>query len=98
MWEGGEIRRTPSGPQGEEESGEKVIQEEGERDGGARDREDTEERTTDQRIWMTGERFDLDRGITDDEANEGDWNNAATREAERNSPPRFWRSMANPGV
>ncbi|KAJ1118039.1 hypothetical protein NDU88_006234 [Pleurodeles waltl] len=34
----------------------------------------------------------------DEEDRERDQNNAATWEAERSSPPRFWRSVANPGV
>ncbi|KAJ1107341.1 hypothetical protein NDU88_004733 [Pleurodeles waltl] len=96
--EGGEIRRSATGPEGEKESGEKADLEEEERDVGSRDREDTNERTPDRRTWETGERLALERGIKDDEATEGAWSNMASWEAERNSPPRFWRSVADPGV
>ncbi|KAJ1104899.1 hypothetical protein NDU88_002307 [Pleurodeles waltl] len=88
--EGGGTRRVVSGPQEEKESGEKAIEEEEERDGGEKDREDTVERTPVRRTGETGQWFVPDRGIEDAEAAEGDRNNAATWEAERNSLPRSW--------
>ncbi|KAJ1135723.1 hypothetical protein NDU88_002158 [Pleurodeles waltl] len=96
--EDGKIRRSASGLNGKKESGVKADQGEEERDGGTRDQEDTEARTPDRRIWGTGGKFLRDRRNKDDEDHEGDWNNAATWEAERNNPPRFWRSVADPGV
>ncbi|KAJ1099055.1 hypothetical protein NDU88_004159 [Pleurodeles waltl] len=96
--EGGEIRRSASEPNEEKESGWTADPGEEERDEETRGKEDTEARTPDWRIWGPGERFHCDWRNTDKEDHEGDQNNAATREAERNSPPRFWRSMADPGV
>ncbi|KAJ1159850.1 hypothetical protein NDU88_000354 [Pleurodeles waltl] len=96
--EGGAIRRLASGPEGKKEWGEKAIQGEEERHGGARDREDTEERTPGWGTWETREWFALDQRIEDDRETKGDWNIVAIWEAERNSLPCFRRSVADPGV
>ncbi|KAJ1171151.1 hypothetical protein NDU88_003022 [Pleurodeles waltl] len=99
MREGGDIRRSASGPKREKESGKKVSREkesrekvdqgEEEREDGTRGQEDTEARTPDRRIWGPGERFHHDWWNPDKEDREGDRNNAATWEAERSSPPRL---------
>ncbi|KAJ1204228.1 hypothetical protein NDU88_008009 [Pleurodeles waltl] len=96
--EGGGTKRSASGPQKGKESGEEQIEEEEERDGGVRDCKDNVERTPGRRTVETREWFVPERGIEDGEAADGDWNNAATWEAERKSLPRFWRSVAYPGV
>ncbi|KAJ1092130.1 hypothetical protein NDU88_005242 [Pleurodeles waltl] len=97
-WEVGGIRRSASAPQKRKENGEERVDEEGERDGGVREREDDMANTPGRRTLETGEWFVPDRGIEDDEAAIGDRNNAVTWEAEHKLLPRFRRSVAYPGV
>ncbi|KAJ1083757.1 hypothetical protein NDU88_003912 [Pleurodeles waltl] len=89
------MTKSASGPQDEKEVGELTIPTEEEQDGETTDQEDTGERNPGWEIWEIGEWFALDQGLKDNRAAEGDGGNAATREAERNIPPHFWRSMAD---
>ncbi|KAJ1140470.1 hypothetical protein NDU88_006822 [Pleurodeles waltl] len=92
------MKKSASGPEDEEELGEEANPNEEEQDGETTDREVTKERNPGRKIWETGARFALDRGLKDYGAAEGDGRNAATREAERNIPSCFWRSVADSGI
>ncbi|KAJ1207967.1 hypothetical protein NDU88_003357 [Pleurodeles waltl] len=92
------LRRAASAPQGEKENGKERVDEEEKRDGGVRERKDDVERSPGQWTLETGEWLFPDRGIEDDVAADGDRNNATTWEAELKILPRFWRSVAYPGV
>ncbi|KAJ1115488.1 hypothetical protein NDU88_003712 [Pleurodeles waltl] len=102
-WEGGGTRRSPSTPQGEKENeeeknGEERVAEEEERDRGVRKREDNMESIQGRRTLETGECFFPNWETEIDEAVDGGRNTVATWEAERKILPRFWRSVAYPGV